>query len=1137
MLALAILLLSACTGEVATYTVTFDSDGGSAIPSVTVNEGECADMPAPPSKYKQDFVGWYLDGAEYDFASPVTADIRLTAKWAPSMDITSLAGKWTGSESASGGEYEYELIISASGTPELSYVDAGARAVLDVKRITSVEGKSIVIDYLKDGTEGSIAFKVAETLDGFGIRGGALTLTKAEEYVITYHMADGKTVNVCAFEGEGFSHPEGGVPSGAALDGWYTAEGERIADDATVDGNVELYQSVYTIGLQITDGTVTGYEGDSRKVVIPGLYKGAHITAIGEGAFAGKDITSVKLPKSLYMIGNGAFRGCTELMSIDLEGVWHIGEYAFFDCNELISVTVTASTKSIGKGAFGSTLLYSEHDGYTSLSPTASSLKTIVLPFVGGGAEENSFLAYIFGAETYDSTNYYDEGIEVEVDGEKRLVNYVNYIPTALESVYVNSGTAVPDYAFYNCFYLDTVTFSEGIKTVGKSSFEGCYSMTFDGLQEVEWVGDRAFLGSAFLGNYMPKLKHVGSMAFAATYMSLMDLGSELQYIGDSAFAYSALYEITIPKSVVEIGDAVFFGCDNLASVTFEASVPCDIGSTLFAVVEDDVAYYSDVMIWVPNGDSYKLYREKVNLRDYAASIFPVALKGKSGYVTLDGSLLGYIGEEALEVVRVPDGVTEIADFAFYNCPSITDVIMPEGFLRIGRYAFYNCTSVARLEIPSTLVEIDDYAFTGFFVGNNISRLYLPEGFKRIGDGAFLSSFNMRIVELPSTLEHIGYLAFGMSNSLERMHFASATPPTVGSYENDVGEVYREIFSIINAGKTTIYVPSGRVDGVSVVDTYRATEGFSQFADYIKSVPGGAEVGHYGDGSVFIDLDGCDTVVLSILKESENDTSDFGGSRYELVEFDGTYTINGSLLKMELEDYGAVTAVYMGKIINLSIDGAVHRLVEPDYYYDSYNWTNFRLYHTTATGGNGLFDMYGSFITPFEWRIEGGEFFISIDGNNKLPENSAYAGVVEYKGEYDAAEDVFTVSFMLNDYAEIMNFKCERNDVIYASGEASRLYGTYKVFAENNPDYAMFTIVSDGTGVLDIYIGDVRYENCKYNVADGVVTIDFQTMTLTFTMTKDGYLVGDFFGTDCCFIYVDELMDSTRLPGRDDVGA
>ena len=43
-------------------------------------------------------------------------------------------------------------------------------------------------------------------------------------------------------------------------------------------------------------------------------------------------------------------------------------------------------------------------------------------------------------------------------------------------------------------------------------------------------------------------------------------------------------------------------------------------------------------------------------------------------------------------------------------------------------------------------------------------------------------------------------------------------------------------------------------------------------------------------------------------------------------------------------------------------------------------------------------------------------------------------------------------------------------------------------------------------------------------------------MTLTFTMTKDGYLVGDFFGTDCCFIYVDELMDSTRLPGRDDVG-
>ena len=70
------------------YTVTFDSTGGSEVESRTVDHGSTAMEPSDPSKSGCTFVGWYLNGEPYDFQTPVTADITLTAKWsdAPADD-------------------------------------------------------------------------------------------------------------------------------------------------------------------------------------------------------------------------------------------------------------------------------------------------------------------------------------------------------------------------------------------------------------------------------------------------------------------------------------------------------------------------------------------------------------------------------------------------------------------------------------------------------------------------------------------------------------------------------------------------------------------------------------------------------------------------------------------------------------------------------------------------------------------------------------------------------------------------------------------------------------------------------------------------------------------------------------------
>jgi len=67
-----------------TYTVTFDSDGGTAVSTQTVTEGGKAEKPTPnPTKSGFDFVHWFntAGNAEWDFNTAVTANLTLKAKW------------------------------------------------------------------------------------------------------------------------------------------------------------------------------------------------------------------------------------------------------------------------------------------------------------------------------------------------------------------------------------------------------------------------------------------------------------------------------------------------------------------------------------------------------------------------------------------------------------------------------------------------------------------------------------------------------------------------------------------------------------------------------------------------------------------------------------------------------------------------------------------------------------------------------------------------------------------------------------------------------------------------------------------------------------------------------------------------
>lgn len=63
------------------WNVSFNSAGGSAVATQSVENGKTASVPEPPVREGYEFVGWLLDGKAFDFATPITDNITLTASW------------------------------------------------------------------------------------------------------------------------------------------------------------------------------------------------------------------------------------------------------------------------------------------------------------------------------------------------------------------------------------------------------------------------------------------------------------------------------------------------------------------------------------------------------------------------------------------------------------------------------------------------------------------------------------------------------------------------------------------------------------------------------------------------------------------------------------------------------------------------------------------------------------------------------------------------------------------------------------------------------------------------------------------------------------------------------------------------
>jgi hypothetical protein len=101
---------------------------------------------------------------------------------------------------------------------------------------------------------------------------------------------------------------------------------------------------------EVKDRVLVKYRGRNEAVVIP---ESLGINRIGERAFAGNMLKSVKIPPGVDIIENRAFAGCSFLREVFLPNTVSVISYrAFFNCSVLETVNVPYSLRIIEDGAF-----------------------------------------------------------------------------------------------------------------------------------------------------------------------------------------------------------------------------------------------------------------------------------------------------------------------------------------------------------------------------------------------------------------------------------------------------------------------------------------------------------------------------------------------------------------------------------------------------------------------------------------------------------------------------------------------------------------------------------------------------------------------------------------------------------------
>ena len=461
-----------------------------------------------------------------------------------------------------------------------------------------------------------------------------------------------------------------------------------------------------------------------------------------------KNLKDVTFPKSLTIIQNYAFSGCPLIEQLNFEdypNLRKLGDGAFRSV-KLNTITIPATIKELGDWVF-------------SYNPDA--------PL------DINFLGTI------------EEWIELGA-WELTSREYNLYINNEIVKNLEFSQEEVPANAFNDCLSIESVTFLDGVKSIGKGAFSDC--------------------------------KNLGKVIFSKTVESL----------GAYAFQRCNIYEITITENLK----------------TFEPFYNSTQKKNEFKVF-----FTGNVEQWAKSGLStlldrtYNLYIENELVKDVDISnLTEIPSNAFCNCASLENVVFSdkttSIGEKAfyscflLRNITVPSELTTIDDFAFYDCARLMSFNLPPKLTSIGNYAFYGCYSHFILTISNKIEYIGYSAFgwdtilstnsTVNYLGtiNKWLNLQLYQGFidvkynlsindvpvvdlvlnnvEKIPEFAFQNCISLKTVKINDGTTHIEDSAFALCDNL--------TNVTISDSVVSIGNIFRNYYNYNNYTYTPVKI-------------------------------------------------------------------------------------------------------------------------------------------------------------------------------------------------------------------------------------------------------------------------------------------------------------------------------------------
>lgn len=439
---------------------------------------------------------------------------------------------------------------------------------------------------------------------------------------------------------------------------------------------------------------------------------------IGGNAFKNnKNLTTVKLPKTIMQLSSGAFASCAiDTLSFHAETDFPLQvDNMAFAKNKIQSVRIPDNTSKLTKWAFlqntgkepvtsgtaaeqkgGIVYLYvGSEDKLGSFVDTVNNTKSNVQKIIVGEQPAED-MPWNINDFTYDATGTVITGLTES--GQKKtkikpIVELPDKGPTAANIIAIGDGVG-------------------GVGTIGVKDGTGTYVPS---------------------GVILPnKLQSIGKFAFSGANIKEIDLPDTLVKIDSAAFQGSKLESVVIPDTVTSIGVGAFSNSSNLKEVKLSGSLK-EIPQAAFTMTA----------------------LENIDIPEGVTTIGRNAFAGAHAKTVSLPSTLKTIGNAAFRnhqftELEIPAGVETIDQYAFDVHqeglqPTLAKLTLHEGLKSIGNRAFGK-SLIESVEIPSTLETLHKDAFKGNTVGGAGQKALLktsdktkvdnpPAGFVAEGSG------------------------------------------------------------------------------------------------------------------------------------------------------------------------------------------------------------------------------------------------------------------------------------------------------------------------------------------------------------------------------------------------------------------